>query len=106
MERLEELELWLHPPTTARHSEWESCIAGARDCERLRVLRLRREEGPRGEDGEPWETESAILEKDRAIEEKVREFLKERERIREQGKELKRKNQMEGSIETSEEGEE
>ncbi|MCJ1387296.1 hypothetical protein MMC18_000137 [Xylographa bjoerkii] len=80
LKRLEELELWLHPPATARHSEWESCAWGVRDCERLRALRLRREQGEGGRN------EDAVLEKDKGVEEGINAFL--RERLMERGRDF------------------
>lgn len=70
--RLEELELWLHPPATARHSEWESCAWGVKRCERLKILRLRREDGLVGSD------EETVLERDRNVEEDINTFLRKR----------------------------
>ncbi|MCJ1479481.1 hypothetical protein MMC13_008167 [Lambiella insularis] len=72
LKKLEELELWLHPPATARHSEWESCAWGIRECERLKVLRLRREDGHVGSN------EETVLERDRSVEKEINTFLRER----------------------------
>ena len=77
LKKLEELELWLHPPHSARHSEWESCAEGVKHCPRLKVLRIRRDKGAGGT-MEQRVLEQRVLERDRGVEEGVNAFLRQR----------------------------
>ena len=75
--RLENLEIQLHAPSTAQHSEWENCRSGAKEIKRLQILTLMR----KGYSGEWTAQELSVLEKDQEIQDEINAYLRDRERL-------------------------
>jgi len=73
--RLENLEIQLHAPSTAQHSEWENCRWGARELKRLRTFAISRDI----DKVELTANELLVLGKDRAIEDEINAYLDSRE---------------------------